>query len=154
MRLRVPHPYQKIKKEENNEETNVASFSSAGDMEKCATPTVVALVFGHLWELSLVAPPRGSTSNAPVNWASENLCCQTCRRAPWNYVQTQLQLYASTLFGGKCKLIFRRLFAAVPIKYERSAFRSRLFCLGLHFWFMQILLVSPWLQLQFQTSDS
>lgn len=48
MRLRVPHPYQKIKKEENNEETNVASFSSAGDMEKCATPTVVALVFGHL----------------------------------------------------------------------------------------------------------
>lgn len=63
-------------------------------------------------------------------------------------------MYASTLFGGKCKLIFRRLFAAVPIKYERSAFRSRLFCLGLHFWFMQILLVSPWLQLQFQTSDS
>jgi len=39
--------------------------------------------------------------------------------------KTQLQMYAKlVVWGEKCKLIFRRPFAAVPIKYERSASRN------------------------------
>lgn len=148
MRLRVPHPYQKIKKRRKQRRNHRRILFVGWRHGKVCYAYCCCSRFWPFVRIKFGSAATRIHLKCPSELGKWKLVL------PWNYVQTQLQIYASTLFGGKCKLIFRRLFAAVPIKYERSAFRSRLFCLGLHFWFMQISLVPPWLQLQFQTTNS